>query len=108
MSIRMVFCPLGRFDQRHRGDLQPGADADHYVRVLPERIGLCNGQPQLVRIADDAATAAEGYDGRLESLSQSENLIGRTHRAAADENHGCPAGGDQTGRFLHPVSVDRR
>ena len=58
-----------------------------------------------MRVGDDAAAAAEGYDRRVDHLGEFQNLLAGMDGAAADKNHRRLAAGNQHGRRLDTVRV---
>jgi hypothetical protein len=61
-----------------------------------------------VRIADDAASAAERHHRRVDQFGKLEDFITGVNGAAADKDHRRLAAGDQRGSGLDALGVGLR
>ena len=110
ISIRIGFQALRLIGPAESGCRQfhPRADPDHQIGVRPKLVGRRHGQPEFMRVGDDAAAAAERHDRRVDHLGEFEDFLARMDRAAADEDHRPLAALDQCGRRLDAVRIGLR
>src|SRR6185312_17264504 len=83
--------------ERH---LEARADADHEIRARPKPIGLRDREPELMRIAHDAAARSKRNDRRIDRFCKLEHLAARLDRATSDKNDRRPALPNQPRRPL--------
>ena len=94
--MRIDFRPSGRNGQRDMVGNSSRVPMPIIRSVVgPQPVGRRHGQPELMRVGDDAAAAAERHDRRVDHLGQLENFLARMDRAAADKDHRRLAAGDQ-------------
>jgi hypothetical protein len=92
----------------HGRQFHAGADTDHEIGARPELIGRRHGQPEFVRVADDAAAAAERHHRRVDQFRKLENFIAGVNSPAADEDHRRLAISDQGGCGLDALGIGLR
>ena len=86
--MRMDFSPSGRNGQR----VIVGNSSRVPIPIMrsvcwPQPIGRGHGQSEFVGIGDDAASAAERHDRRIDQFGEFKDFIAGLDRARADEDH---------------------
>ena len=92
----------------HVDQLEPRPNADDEVRPRPQLVGVRQRQAELVRVAQNAAAAAEGDDRRIQRFGEVADFVRRGDRAAADHDHRMAARRDEPRRSGQCLRVGGR